>query len=129
MNILLLIAAALSLLAFAAHAFVGDMEYRALKPDETSSSKSKETWLQARCGWHWVSVDLLLSGIVLLLIATTEIIKSKSEISLLLCIYFFVCGVVWFAIVFKSKTNDNQIMVLGQWIFCFLMSGLIYAGI
>ncbi len=128
MNIPMVIAGALSLLAFFAHAFVGDKEYGVLKPETEAPSKNKETWVQVRSGWHWVSVDLLLSGVVLLLMATTEIIKAKTEISLLLSIYFFVCGIVWLGTVLLSKSDNKQILVVGQWIFCFLMSGLIYAG-
>lgn len=128
MNIPILIAGVLSLVAFFAHAFVGDKEYKALKPVENCPDKNKETWVQVRSGWHWVSVDLFLTGILLLLLATTEIIKAKTEISLLLSIYYFLCGVVWLCTVAFSRTNNKQILVLGQWIFCFLMSGLIYFG-
>lgn len=128
MNTPILLAGVLSLLAFCAHAFIGDREYHILKPSADSSDKAKETWVQVRSGWHWVSVDLLLSGTILLLIATTELIKAKSEISMLLSSYFFVCGMVWLFTVFFSKTTYKQILVLGQWIFCFLMSALIYAG-
>ncbi len=128
MNIPILIAGALSLLAFLVHAILGDKEYGVLKPIEGAPSKTKETWIQVRSGWHWVSVDLLLSSIILLLIATTEIIKARAEISFLLSIYFFICGLVWLGTVLLSKNNNKQILALGQWIFCFLMSGLIYAG-
>ena len=128
MNITIFVAGILSLVAFFAHAFIGDKEYKALKPVENCPEKTKETWVQARGGWHWVSVDLFFAGVLLLLLATTEIIKAKTEISLLLSIYFFLCGAVWFCTVSFSKTNNKQILVLGQWIFCFLMSGLIYFG-
>lgn len=128
MNTLLLVAGVLLLLAFIAHAFIGDREYKALKPKIDAPSKTKETWVQVRSGWHWVSVDLLFSAGILLLMATTEFIKAKSEISLLLSIYFLICGVVWLCTVLFSKTENKQILVLGQWVFCFLISGLIYAG-
>ena len=128
MNIPLLIASMLSLLAFGVHAFIGDKEYRALKPEEAAPIKVKETWIQARAGWHWVSTDLLLSGMLLLIMATTSIIEAKAEISLLLSLYFFACGVAWLITVIRSKSQSKQVYVLGQWIFCFLMSGLIYSG-
>lgn len=128
MNILILIAGVLSLIAFFAHAFVGDKEYSALKPGIKSPYKHKETWVQVRGGWHWVSVDLLFAGVLLILLATTEVLTAKTEISLLLSIYFLLCGVVWLGTVAFSRTNNKQILALGQWIFCFLMSGLIYFG-
>lgn len=128
MNLPILIAGILSLIAFIAHAFIGDSEYRAIKPNLDDSEQKNATWIQARAGWHWVSVDLLFSSIALFLLATTEIIKAKSEISLLLSIYFFVCGIVWLITVLLSKNNNKQVFIIGQWIFCFLMSALIFAG-
>lgn len=128
MNIPILVAALLTLFAFFAHAFIGDKEYQALKPDETDPEKINETWVQTRSGWHWVSVDLLLSSVALFIIAITEIIQSKKEILLLLAIYFMTCGVVWFVTVWLSKSSNKQLLTLGQWVFCFIMSGLILWG-
>lgn len=128
MNIPILVAGILSLLAFFVHAFVGDMENRVLKPVE-DALEIKTAWVQVRCGWHWVSVDLIMSSCLLILLATTEIIKAKSEILLLLSLYYLLCGIVWFGTVYFSKSDNKQILALGQWIFCFLMSGLICAGI
>ncbi len=82
MNIFIFIAGVLSLVAFFAHAFVGDKEYKILKPAENCPDKNKETWVQVRSGWHWVSVDLFFAGVLLLLLATTEIIKAKTEVLL-----------------------------------------------
>ena len=79
MNIPIFIAGILSLLAFTIHAFIGDREYKSLKPEKTASPKVKETWVQVRSGWHWVSVDLLLSIILLSLLATTELKKQNQK--------------------------------------------------
>ena len=128
MNTPVLIAGILSLLAFFVHALIGDKELQALKPSPEASNKSKETWVQARSGWHWVSVDLFLSGVVLLILTLSEIIKAKNEILLLLGIYFTACGIAWLFTVFFSKNHNKQIIILGQWIFCFLMSALIFWG-
>ena len=128
MNILILIAGILSLIAFFAHAFVGDKEYRLLKPEPDVDEKIKETWVQVRSGWHWVSVDLFLSGILLIILAISDIIQEKQVVLLLLSIYFFVTGLVWLGTVFLSKNNNRQLLVLGQWIFCFILSTLIYYG-
>jgi hypothetical protein len=66
MSILIFIAGILSLLAFVAHAFIGDKEYKAIQLETEAPQKHKETWVQVRSGWHWISVDLLLPGSVLL---------------------------------------------------------------
>lgn len=128
MNIAVLIAGLLSLLAFGAHAFLGDKEYQALKPALESEEKLKETWIQVRGGWHWVSVDLFFFGILLVLMAVTDIIQAKKEVLLLVSLYFLIGGVVWLGTVLLSKNNNKQILILGQWIFCFIMSGLIFWG-
>lgn len=44
MNIPILIAGILCLLAFFAHAFAGDKEHRQLKPASDSEEKIRETW-------------------------------------------------------------------------------------
>lgn len=128
MNLPILIAGILAFLAFLIHAFVGDKEYLALSPTAGTPAKSKDTWVQARSGWHWVSVDLLLSAVLLLTLATTEVISAKYEFLLVLAVYFFICGLVWLGTVILSRNENRQILVLGQWIYCFLMSGLIYFG-
>jgi len=129
MNIPILAAGLLSLFAFVVHAFVGDKEYKQLNPNSSVSDKIQEIWVQGRSAWHWLSVDLLLSGVLLILISTTELIKAKSEISFLLAIYFLICGLVWLGTILFSKQSNKQFLALGQWIFCFVMSGLIYFGI
>jgi len=128
MNIPIFIAGILCLVAFFAHAFVGDKEYRQLKPAPDSEDKIRETWIQVRSGWHWVSVDLLLSGVLLIILALTNIIQAKQEVCLLLSIYYFITGLVWLSTVALSKNSSKQLFVLGQWIFCFIVSALVYYG-
>jgi len=128
MNIFVFIAGILSLVAFLAHAIIGDKEYRQLRPAGDSDEKKQETWIQARAGWHWVSVDLLLSGILCIAIATSNLVKAKSEVLLLLSIYFLITGIVWLCTVIISKNTTKQIVVLGQWIFCFIVAALLYYG-
>ncbi|MEN8215551.1 MAG: hypothetical protein ABFS56_04095 [Pseudomonadota bacterium] len=129
MNWYIFSAGIISIIAFLIHAFVGDKEYKLILPNnEDESNKKILSWIQGRSGWHWVSVDLLLSGIVLLLISATNYLEAEKTLALLLGIYFLVVGVTWFGTVLFSKTKNNQIIVLGQWILCFLLSGLIFLG-
>ncbi len=130
MDPLLFIAAILGLIAFFAHAFVGDKEFRLLRPNNDSNEKTQETWIQTRAGWHWVSIDLLLSSLLLFLFSTTSLLSNiRTELLSLLSLYFLICSIVWLAIVLLSKNKPKQILVLGQWIFCFIMSTLIYLSI
>ncbi len=128
MNIPVLIAGILSLVAFLVHAFMGSKENKILKPDTSVLSKEKETWIQIVSGWNWVGVDLFLSGILFILVACTDIISAKKEILFLLSIYFLLCGIVWLCSVLLSKNSNKQVFVLGQWIFCLIVSGLVFWG-
>ncbi|HFC91561.1 MAG TPA: hypothetical protein ENJ51_01975 [Leucothrix mucor] len=129
MNWYIFSAGALVIIAFFVHAVVGDKEFRLLRPEtEGGNTRENDVWIQTRSGWHWVSVDLLLTGIALLLIASTDIISAKREISFLLFLYYLVTGITWLITVLLNKANNNQILVIGQWIFCFIVSGLTYIG-
>ena len=54
-----LLANFLLLAAFVIHTFMGDREIGVLQPARTTDHNIIEKWTMARCGWHWVSVDLL----------------------------------------------------------------------
>ena len=128
MNTPALIAGILSLAAFFLHAFVGDREYRVLKPKSKKVVRHRYAWILGRAGWHWLSVDLMLSTVLLFLVVFTNVIQAKQEILFLLGIYFIVCGFAWLTTVIVSKDRTNQILVLGQWILCFTLGGLILWG-
>jgi hypothetical protein len=74
MNTLILIANILTLLAFVVHTFVGDKELKVNEPtNETDDNfQKREKWTMARCGWHWISFDLLFATIGLGLINFTN---------------------------------------------------------
>lgn len=126
MDWLPLIAGGLAIFAFMAHAFIGDKEFLSLRPEDSSEEKLKDTWVQTRAGWHWVSVDLLFSGLLLMVIGLSDFISAEKTILAILAIYYFCCGFIWLVTVAFSKTSPRQMLVLGQWMFCFLMAGLIY---
>ena len=61
MSLTILTANLLTLLAFVIHTFVGDKELKVNEPTEGNDEnfQRREKWTMARCGWHWVSFDLL----------------------------------------------------------------------
>ncbi len=128
MNGYLLLAGIFALFAFVLHAWLGDREYKLLRPSNDANGKKIAIWIQARSGWHWVSMDLLLSGILLIALATSGMITAQKEIAFLLFLYFLMTGLAWFGTVLFSRTNNKQFFALGQWIFCFITSWLIYLG-
>ena len=131
MNIPILISNILTFLAFVIHTFVGDRELKIIEPmDETDENFQKRgTWTMARCGWHWISFDLLFATIGLLLVNVGYFRFVETIILELLAIYFLGYAVVWALTIAISKKFPKNYLKLGQWILLLLISGLIYYGI
>lgn len=91
MSIPILIANILTLLAFVIHTFVVDKELKVNEPtNETDETFQKqEKWTMARCGWHWVSLDLLFASIGLALINLTDFFDKEKTLLQILAVYFF----------------------------------------
>lgn len=131
MNIPILIANILTLIAFAAHTFVGDKELKIIEPKDGKDEKylKREKWTMARSGWHWISFDLLFASIGLGLINFTDYFENEQLLLQILAIYFLGYGIVWLIGIAISKQFPKNYLKLGQWILLWLISGLIYLGI
>lgn len=130
MNAVILIANALTLLAFVIHTFVGDQELKVNEPvaGNDENFQKREKWTMARCGWHWVSFDLLFATIGLGLINFTNYLDNEKIVLQILTLYFFGYAVVWAFTIAISKQFPKNYLKLGQWILLLLISGLIYFG-
>ena len=131
MNILILIANILTLLAFFIHTFIGDIELKIIQPsnDTNNWTEKQEKWTMARCGWHWISFDLLFATIGLALINFTDYFDNKKILLQILTIYFLGYAIVWALTIAISKQFPKNYLKLGQWILLLLISGLIYLGL
>lgn len=132
MNIALIAANILTLISFAVHAFVGDRELKIIEPQSEATDENfqqREKWTMARCGWHWVSVDLLFATIALGLINFTNFFDNESVVLQLLTIYFLGYSVAWGLTILISKHFPGNYLKLGQWLLLFLICVLIYFGI
>jgi hypothetical protein len=127
MNIPVLITACISLLAFIAHTFVGTKETAALSP-AVENEKLVIHWKQSMCAFQMLTIDLLLVTIALFTIALTDIISFESELILFLSLLFFLWGVVWLIQLVWLKTRAKTYLILAQWLFWFVCSGLLYWG-
>ncbi len=78
MNTLILIANILTILAFLIHAFMGDRELKIIEPanDIDNWAEKQEKWTMGRCGWHWISFDLLFASFGLALINFTDYFET-----------------------------------------------------
>ncbi len=127
----ILIANLLTLFAFVLHTFVGDKELKINEPTAAEQDKNfqkREKWTMARCGWHWVSFDLLFASIGLGLINFTNYFDNEKTLLQILTVYFLGYAVVWALTVAISKQFPKNYLKLGQWILLLLISGLLYIG-
>jgi hypothetical protein len=76
MNIYVLIAGLLVFVGFLAHTFFGTRETLTTR-FEISDAAVEKNWYQSFTAWHLVTADLLLSSILLILIAATDIFEAK----------------------------------------------------
>lgn len=131
MNILILLANILTLLAFFIHTFMGDRELKTIEPENENDENylKREKWTMARSGWHWISFDLLFATIVLGIINFTDYLESEKLLLQILAIYFLGYGIVWLIGIAISKSFPKNYLKLGQWILLWLISGLIYWGL
>lgn len=128
MNIAVLFANILAFLAFIVHTFVDDRELRSLQPAADAESKKQETWTMSRCGWHWISFDLLCASIALALINHTDIISDKKLFLTIIAVYCTGYSLVWLGTIFISKPFEKRFIKLGQWILLLAIGVLSYLG-
>lgn len=125
-NIPILLANILTGLAFLAHTIGGDIEINSIQPALNINNwvVKQQIWTMARCGWHWISFDLLFASIALSLINFTNYFENKKTILQLLSLYFFGYAIVWFIVILISKSFPNNFLNLGQWILLLTIGGL-----
>jgi len=130
MNTPLLIANTLTLLAFFIHTFLGDQELKIIQPSAGTEdwSAKQEKWTMARCGWHWISFDLLFASIGLALINFTDVFDNEKTLLQILSIYFLGYSIAWAFTILISKQFPKNYLKLGQWILLLVISSLLYLG-
>ena len=130
MSIPILIANILTLLAFFIHTFMDDRELKIIQPSAEMDdwTAKQEKWTMARCGWHWISFDLLFTSIGLALINFTDFFDNEKTLLQILSLYFLGYSIAWSFTILVSKQFPKNYRKLGQWILLFIISGLIYYG-
>ncbi|MBC9796026.1 hypothetical protein [Sinomicrobium weinanense] len=129
MDIPVLIANILTLLAFFIHMFTGDGELKIFEPENDEKHLKREKWTMVRCGWHWVSFDLLFASIGLGIINFTDFLENEKLLLQILAIYFLGYGIVFLIVITISRKFPKNYLKLGQWILLWLISGLLYWGL
>lgn len=131
MNIPIIIANILTLLAFVIHTFLGDRELKIIEPENENDEKylKREKWTMVRSGWHWISFDLLLATVGLGLINFTSFFQSERLLLQILAVYFLGYGIVWIIGIAISRNFPKNYLKLGQWILLWVISGLIFINL
>lgn len=130
MSIPLLIANLLTVLAFLAHALIGDKELHLLIEKQPQATRQyRSTWTMARCGWHWISLDLLAASILMACINFLDVLPEESAITLVLAVFFCTYGAVWVLTVLLSPNFSKRFLVLGQWLLLLVIGGLLFLAV
>ncbi len=126
MNIYVLIAGLLVFFGFLAHTFVGTKETLTTRV-EFSDALIEKNWYQSFTAWHLVTADLLLSSILLILIAATDIFEDKRTITLIFALQFLAWTVS--ALITMIVTNGREYFrQLYQWAFFLIVSAILFYG-
>lgn len=125
MNIFFLVAGVLLLIAFTVHFFVGDREYRRLRPAEEAHFSF---WLTGRCTFHMASIDLLLPGIYLCCLGMGV---TAYFFPLVLFFLFMFSGYLlsWLLTVKISDAHGKEYLKQGQWLLFLLVCVLLLCGV
>ncbi len=122
MNWLSCAAGILTGIATIVHGIVGASEFNRFKPP-AGDRAAQQSWTQSLAGWHWVSCDLAFATIGFLTIGLTEWIDNERQLLVLAAIYFAGTGIGWLlTIKFGGTPTKNRYLVLGQWIFCWIIA-------
>ncbi len=122
MNWLSCLAGLLTAVATVVHAIVGALEFRHFKPAEDNTT-AQQSWTQSLAGWHWVSFDLAFATIGFLMIGFADWIEDESQLLKIAALYFAGTGFGWLVtITVGGKPVKNRFVVLGQWIFCWIIA-------
>ena len=129
------IVASVTTLAFFAHVFGGIPQSLTAEPAKlvdkartNNLENPQRHWAQLMCAFQLVTVDLLALSILLFLLAFTEVFVQKQMIGFSLSALYFLRGCSWLVQLLFLKRPAKDYLMLGQWIFWFGCSALVYWG-
>ena len=135
MNYQLATGAAITAAAFLAHVLGGIPQSLTAEPakladkDKAASLELPQRhWVQLMCAFQLVTVDLLAVSVLLFLVALTDVFAQKQLIGFSLSALYFLWGCSWVVQLFALKRPAKDYLLLGQWIFWFGCSAVIYWG-
>ena len=127
MNWYFLIAGVVSLLAVPLHIWGGESTLKQTSAEafpNVPNGNSNIAKQEIRFGWHMVSVDLLLAGLVLIVLA----IEPVNLIAQLLAVYFVGYSLVILLLPLTALRSFETLLRLPQWILTLAIAALAWVG-
>lgn len=127
MNWYFLIAGVVSLLAVPLHIWGGESTLKQIPAEafpNVPNGNSNIAKQEIRFGWHMVSVDLLLAGLVLIVLA----IEPVNLIAQLLAVYFVGYSLVILLLPLTALRSFETLLRLPQWILTLTIAALAWVG-
>lgn len=134
MSVPILIAAAIIFIAFVAHTIVGNREALTTRPSASNGVSSGDSatvernWVQSLCAFQMVTVDLFVLSLLLFALAVTELVPARREVALATSVFFALWGLAWLIQLLILRRRLRDYLILSQWLFWFVCSGLLYWG-
>jgi hypothetical protein len=122
-----LVAAAIVFLAFLAHTVIGNREALSTRPARSANDRTVErNWVQSMCAFQMISVDLLLTSLLLFVLGGTDWIPGERQLTLGASWLFALWAAVWLLQLALLRRGREDYLLLGQWVAWCLCSGLLY---
>ena len=135
MNYQLAIVGGLTALALFAHLFGGLRQLLSVEPAKLTDKAKlanfetlERNWVLSMCAFQLVTVDLLALSTLLFFLAFTDVFAQKQLMGFALAALYFLWGCAWFVQLFTLQRKAADYLLLGQWVFWFGCSALIYWG-
>jgi len=132
MNIAFLIAGLLCVIAVFAHGIGGEYTLRRIPTDafpQIPNGGSLIAKQEVRMSWHGVTVVFILSAVVLLMMALTNIITDTQTIAHIITVTFVFFAIDIMLVPLMATRQLSTLVRIPQWILCFAIAVATYAGL
>ena len=132
MNIGFLIAGLFCALGVFAHGIGGEYTLRRIPTDafpQIPNGGSHIAKQEVRMSWHGVTVIFILSAIVLLVMALTDIIADTRTIAHIITITFVFFAIDIMIVPLIATRHLSTIVKIPQWILCLIIALATYVGL
>ncbi len=131
MNWLFFIAGGLALAATPIHLQGGEWTLRKIPSAHFPTTAQGDGIIakqEIRMVWHMATIDLLFGGVLLLLLAATDILPEPTLLARFIAVYFVGYGLVIALLPMFTLHRFDTLARLPQWILCFAIALFAFGG-